>query len=112
MHGSWGPNPEGGRARHVAVGMRTLAALHVHIFASCYRPAPAAPAPGEPLVLTQDGFPLTHGSLGGRPPISRASHLCDQVHLAAPDLPTAGESAAGTVLMPQDSQVDLSSTDE
>ena len=52
---------KGGNARHVAVGMRTLAALHVYVYR--YRPDPALPALGEPLYLTQDGFPLTRGSL-------------------------------------------------
>ena len=47
---------KGGRARHVAAGMRTLAVLHVYVYR--YRPAP-----GEPLFLTQDGCPLSRGSL-------------------------------------------------
>ncbi len=52
---------KGGKARHVAVGMRTLAALHVYVYR--YRPEPALPALGEPVFLTQDGYPLTRGSL-------------------------------------------------
>ena len=50
-----------GKDRHVAVGMRTLAALHVYVYR--YRPPPGLPALGEPLFLTQDGYPLTRGSL-------------------------------------------------
>ena len=50
-----------GKDRHVAVGMRTLAALHVYVYR--YRPSPALPALGEPLFLTQEGYPLTRGSL-------------------------------------------------
>ena len=52
---------KGGKDRHVAVGVRTLAALHVYVYR--YRPPPALPALGEPLFLTQDGYPLTRGSL-------------------------------------------------
>ena len=52
---------KGGKARHVAVGMRTLAALHLYVYR--YRPEPALPALGEPLFLTRDGYPLTRGSL-------------------------------------------------
>ncbi len=52
---------KGGKDRHVAVGMRTLAGLHVYVYR--YRPEPALPALGEPLFLTQEGYPLTRGSL-------------------------------------------------
>ena len=52
---------KGGKDRHVAVGMRTLAALHVYVYR--YRPPPALPALGEPVFLTQDGYPLTRGSM-------------------------------------------------
>ena len=52
---------KGGKDRHVAVGVRTLAALHVYVYR--YRPEPALPALGEPLFLRQEGYPLTRGSL-------------------------------------------------
>ena len=52
---------KGGKDRHVAVGMRTLAALHVYAYR--YRPVPALPALGEPLFVTQEGYPMTRGSL-------------------------------------------------
>lgn len=52
---------KGGKERHVAAGMRTLASLHVYVYR--YRLDPALPALGEPPFLTQEGYPLTRGSL-------------------------------------------------
>ncbi len=49
---------KGGKARHVAVGIHTLAALHVYVYR--HRPDPAL---NEPYSLTRDDYPLTGGSL-------------------------------------------------
>ena len=51
---------KGARDRHVAVGVRTLAAIHAYVFQHRPDPAPAVP---DRLYLSRDGYPMDRKSL-------------------------------------------------